>query len=195
LQQEVEKVRDQFVKENSEALYKTFSDEEKETLGEDQAKLLAQMGARLHHDIVSNVLGMVSAKAPEMVLGLLHAQRENQAKEEEFFGEYPHLKAHKDQLTKLAPLVAQQWPEAKGAEFKKKLAQSAAVFLGITPTGAPPTRPTQPAARPPAFQPAAGRGPGAAPQAPTRLPPGATDWGSYDEIIQAEQEGRLSNLG
>ncbi len=192
LQQEVAGVREQFIKENGEALYNTFSDEEKEVLGEDQAKLLSQMGARLHHDIVSNTLAMVAAKAPEMVMGLMTAQRENDAKKEAFFTEYPHLRGQDQALLQIAPIVKQQFPKADAKEFGQKLAAAAQLMLGLAPTQAPVTRPTQPT-RQPAFQPAAGRGPTQAPIV-AKVPPGATDWGSYDEILQAEQEGRLNGL-
>ncbi len=194
LQQAVNDKREAYIQATASDLESTFTDEDIDEFHNDPKKALSKMGARLHHDVVSNILGMVAAHIPQEVARITAARDIHREREEKFFADFPHLKAHRNTVMQVAPLVRQLNPKADDAEFARLLAMAAQMQAGVNPQAQVPTAPQAPARRAPAFQPAGGRQP--APNVQQQRPAnGSADyWGGMDEIIEATENGRFMDL-
>jgi hypothetical protein len=201
LRASVEAQRENFINVAAQSYADSFTDEDVEEFSSNPKVALSKMGARLHFDIVQNTLGMVAARLPEMMTGLMQAQSAHKQAEDAFYGQNPDLRAHDDKIRPIAQMYRQLNPTMPQEQFMANLAGLARMQLGLVQ--AQPQAPVQnPAPQPvvsaqpqrvPAFRPAGSAVPAAA-QRPAGAQPngqGLNEWGMIDVILEADQAGRL----
>lgn len=98
----------------------------------EQARYLARAQARAQVEATASITQMQSEQLPAFVNGIQAARSENQRREDEFFGQYPELRAApKDQLARVFQAVNGLHPNLRGADWSKKAGEMALVSLGI----------------------------------------------------------------
>lgn len=197
LHQALGEKRDEYIKQTASSLEATFTEDDINEFHDNPKVALSKLGARLHHDIVHNMMGMIAAKIPEVVHGLMTVQKESSAREDAFFAEYPHLAPHRSnpQFASIAAMVRQTNPQADAQTYSRLLATMAGTYFGAQPQPQQHTTQRQPQRRaPPGYVPAGGNNPAPA-QRQNRPAPGSADyWGMTYDLDEATEDGRINGL-
>lgn len=194
LQQALEAKRKEYIEATAQSLEGTISDEDVQEFHDNPRKALAKLGAGLHHDVVNNMMGLIASHIPQVVMGLVQANHQNMAKRNAFFAEYPHLEAHESAVGQIALTVRQMNPQLDSQQFGRMVAAIASQQLNLQPAQVAQQPQGQPQRRQPTFQPAGGRQPAPTPQQQRPSVNGQTNWGYVDEIIEAQDGGRMSGF-
>lgn len=188
----MEAQRENFVNKAAQSYVGSFSDEDVEALaGADPAaakQTLAKMAARLHADIVQNVLGMMSQQVPVMVSRMQVVAQQHRQAEDDFYRQYPDLQPHDAAVKQIAAGLRQANPGMTQEMFIPMLVAMARQYAG---SQAPVQQqqqqaPAQVRMAPP-FQPAPAR------SSPRGGQPfngqSQNQWSVIDQIIEAEDRG------
>lgn len=132
-----------------------FSEEDATALQVEPEKVLPKLAARLHANILDNVMRTVAQQAPMLVAQQLRERNETQAAEEAFFSRWQDLRPHADKVQQVAQMWRQMYPQATMQEAIEGVGQAARALLGMgaqasaPPQVAPmaPTVPARPSAR------------------------------------------------
>lgn len=180
--QEVRKALDAGRESYTKALAEHYamSEEEASAVLTEPEKVLPQLAARVHLEVVQNVLGTIAGVLPGVVLGVQQAQVQHKQLEDQFFTAWPQLDRQADMGTVMS--LAQAWraanPTASAEEMVKNVGAMAIVKLGKLPA-APPAQQVAPAVTgQPAYRPAVG--------APSPVQPAQVDnnpWGEMAELL------------
>lgn len=146
--------------------------EDAEALVTDPAKLVPQLLARAHVNIVQNVLRTVGQQMPHLVGGLLEARTRHTEQENEFYARWPQLNRQTDEMTvrQLAAAFRTANPNATKDQMIQMVGAQAVVALNRLQAQAP-AAPQQPPPRQQGFRPAAASSPPAAGVQPTQVNP------------------------
>lgn len=168
--------REIYTKALSESVYKMTEEEAQEVLTSPE-KVLPQLAARVHLEVVQNVLGTMAQTMPGVISGLLQAQKQNTEVMDQFFQKWPQLDRVKDKATvyEVAKVYRQLNPQATMEEMFQAVGATAVVKLGKLPAAAQ-AAPAQPA-KAPAYTPAR--------NAPTVMQPTQTmnPWEAMAEVF------------
>lgn len=181
---EIDKNRQVFTNLLAEKTY-AMSEEESRTLFEDPGKVLPQLAAKVHLEVVQNVLGTLGNVLPHLVSGIQAANAQNQSYLDQFWNAHPTLdrKADHASVMQIAQLFRAQHPNASFEEFTKTVGNIAMVQLNKLPVAAQAAPVAAPAARvapgAQAFTPAAN----GAPPAPQAKPTGEAYWGAFAQEL------------
>lgn len=199
LRESVEANRQNFETALAQSVYK-LNEQEAEQLQDDPATFVPKFMARAHVDIVRNVLGTLSAHMPNVVMGLMEAQRVNAAREETLWNDFPQLDKvkHRDTVVQVAQFVNQMFPQLKEADRIKQVGTYAMMQLGlvgqpakVTGTGTP-AKSAHPALQTPqsipAFTPAAN---GQVPTQTMTSAPQLSPFEAMDQMMQDYESGAL----
>lgn len=179
---ELDRNRDVFTQVLADKTY-AMSEEESRTLFEAPEKVLPRLAAKVHLEVVQNVLGTLGQILPGTIFAVQQAQVQQNALLEDFWGSHPTLdrKADHASVMEIARVYRQQNPSASFDDFKKVVGSTAMVRLGKlpvapgqVPVAVAPVRgaPTAPAAR------------GSTPLAPVAPPSGSDFWGAFAENLE-----------
>lgn len=150
--------RETFAKALAEQVY-PLSEEDCNNLLVEPQKVLPQLAAKVHLEVVQNVLGTLSQVLPGVVFGVQAAQRQQTELEDRFFQAWPTLDRAADytEVMNLARVFRQQFPAASAEEMIKQVGAMAVVKLGKLPAAAAqaPAQQATPAAAQ-AYRPAVG---------------------------------------
>lgn len=111
-----------------------MSEKEADELGftPEQVRYFARMKAEAQIEATVSIARMQAEQLPGVVNGIANARSENQRREDEFFGQWPALRAApKDSLAKIFQAVNQLHPDLKGGDWSRKAGEMAHVSLGI----------------------------------------------------------------
>jgi hypothetical protein len=189
LRQGMEQQRENFVKAAAQSYLPTFSDADIEAIqGTDlnvAKQTMANMAARLHADIAQNILGMVASQVPGMIMRAQVVQAQHQRSADEFYNEFPDLKAHDVTVKQIAGALRAQHPQMPLEQFKPMLVAMARVATGsqVQAVQQPQQVPQQPIRQAPFVPAASGRS--GTPAAQPKL----DQWGFLSEIIEADERG------
>lgn len=140
--------------------------------------VLPKLAAKLHQEVMANVLAMVQAQLPQAVDSITTAKvRESEAKTE-FYSAWPELRGYEQQVLAAGAMFRQINPTAPKEVAVQAIGQLAMQALGLTRSApqAQPAAPPPPQATP--FTPAGGRSGGTPPPKPA-----PTVW---DEMMQVD---------
>lgn len=129
----IEQQKAEFIKELANTRY-ALSEKDADELGltPEQAKLWAQRQATQHVDIVASITQMQAQNLPVFLNGMLEAKTVNQRREDEFFTQWPQLKAQpKDKLVEIFKAVNTLNPDLKGEAWSKRAGEMACLQLGV----------------------------------------------------------------
>ena len=191
LRQGIEATRETVVKQLAQSYESTFTDQDIEAIQGPDPKtakqVIATMAGRIHTDIVQNILGIIASQVPVMIGRVIEARAENDSRTNQFYAQYPDLKAHEQVVNSIAGTLRAQHPQMDAQQFVNLVASMARVSLGLQTPVQPqaPVAPQAPLIRQPAFQPAAPTGRG--PTAPVSRQ--GNQWGILSEIIGADDAG------
>jgi hypothetical protein len=192
----VEAQREQFVQVAAQGYRDSFTEADVEEFQTNPREGLSKMAARLHADIVQNVLSMVSSQVPKMISSLQVAQTANKEREDVFFSQNPDLSQHRAVVNNVARTYRAMNPHMDAVTFSQHVAQLARMQAGLAPTTvqqqpAPQALPgTVVAPQPRAFAPAGAAHPpaNAAPNGNVQ-PQANSGWAFMDQILEADQQG------
>lgn len=128
--------------------------------------VLPKLAAKLHQEVMANVLAMVQAQLPQAVDSITTAKvRESEAKTE-FYSAWPELRGYEQQVLAAGAMFRQINPSAPKETAIQAIGQLAMQALGLSRSApqAQPTTPPAPQATP--FTPAGGRSGGTPPPRP-----------------------------
>jgi len=138
LQREVEKNKDIFTKALADTVYK-LNDDELVRLDTEPDKIIPEMLAKTHVQIVQNVLSTVAQQLPAAISGYLQAEKEQTRLEDAFFNAWPQLDRTKDKavVMQFASAYRSANPKATFAEMTKIVGAQALVALNKFQAAAP----------------------------------------------------------
>lgn len=128
-----------------------LSAEEVEALNEDMPAGVARLMAKSFLRSQQHLLGQLANIVPALLERHLAVTRVHSEAMDEFFGKFPDLRAHRDEVLKTAQLYRQLHPQTPRAEAIETVGRMMLAMKGITPTA--PASPTAPNGRPPASPP------------------------------------------
>jgi len=183
IQQELERNAPQFEKAVAERVY-ALRPEEIEALQSEPEKIVPQLMARAHVNIVRNVVSTLAAQLPQVVHGLIAASKQHQTLQDKFYEAWPQLdpKKHGPDVAKMAAAYRQLNPNATFEEMVRTVGAQSVVALGLlaqTPTKVA-------AVKAPAFQPAASSA-----AAGGALVPPENGFAEFARYVLADQEGKF----
>lgn len=159
-----------------------LSEDDAKTLFEAPEKVLPQLAAKVHLEVVQNVLGTLAQVLPAQIAAVQQAQVTNKSLLDDFWNSHPTLDRQADHaaVMQLAQLYRAQNPNASFEEFKQVVGAQAMVALKKLPIAAPPTVQPSAPARP---QPHVPAGRGGVPLAPTGQPTREDFWAGFAEHL------------
>ena len=135
VRQEIDKSRDVF----TEALTQHYamSEEDASAVLTEPEKVLPQLAARVHLEVVQNVLGTIAQTMPAVVTGILEAQKQQTGLVDQFFEKWPTLDRGSDlgPVMELGRIWRQHNLQGTPEEFIQKVGAMAVVQLGKLPAG------------------------------------------------------------
>lgn len=145
LEQEVAKNREVFEKALQEQVYK-LSEGEQEELRENVEVAVPKLMARMHVNVVQNMLATIAQQLPQVVGGLVQARTRSAERENSFYQRWPQLnrEQHGDTVKQLARSFMHANPQADFDTAVRMIGAQALVALNL-PMGTP-NAPAQPAA-------------------------------------------------
>lgn len=181
---EVDKNRQVYTNLLAEKVY-GMSDDDAKALFETPEKVLPALAAKVHLEVVQNVLGTLAQILPSQIAAVQQVQTQQKALLDDFWTSHPTLdpKADHAAVMQLAQLFRVQNPNASFDEFKRVVGSQAMVMLNKLPaaSGTPARVVTPPGApRTPAHKPA---GQGTSPLAPTGQASPNDFWGAFSEQL------------
>lgn len=181
---EVDKNRQVYTDLLAEKVYGMNEDDAK-ALFETPEKVLPALAAKVHLEVVQNVLGTLAQILPGQIAAVQQVQTQQAALLDDFWNSHPTLdrKTDRDSVMQLAQLYRAQNPNASFEEFKRVVGSQAMVMLNKLPVAAgTPARTVVPpgAPRTPAHRPA---GQGTPPLAPTGETSPNDFWGAFAEHL------------
>lgn len=129
-----------------------FSDEDATALQVEPEKVLPKMAARLHMEVLDNVMQHVYKALPDVIKSYTVAESREEKAQNEFFGAWPELRGHTKQVLQMGQMYRQMNPTASPQEAIQRIGEMTMVALGKQrkPTGetvpAPQQAPFKPAA-------------------------------------------------
>lgn len=110
-----------------------LSQEELEGIQVEPEKVLPKLMARVHVNAVQGVLRHVAQQMPAMVHGLIHAQSEHKAREDEFFKAWPQLDRtkHGQDIVRAGQVFRQLNPQATLQDFIKQVGAQVVIAHGL----------------------------------------------------------------
>lgn len=128
--------------------------------------VLPKLAAKLHQDIMTNVLAVMQAHLPQAVETVTAQRiRESEAKQE-FYSAWPELKGYEKQVLAAGAMFRQINPTAPKEQAVQAIGQLAMQALGLTRAVAPTAPPPAPVPQAVPFTPAGGRSGGTPPPKP-----------------------------
>lgn len=107
-----------------------FSEEDTLAIQTEPEKILPKMAARLHQEVMDNVMQQVYRIMPNVVQGLQKdTAREEQAKGE-FYGAWPQLKGQEDKVLRMGAMFRQLNPGASAQEAIQQIGKLTMLALG-----------------------------------------------------------------
>lgn len=180
---EVDKNRDTYTQLLAEKVY-GLSEDDAKTLFEAPEKVLPNLAAKVHLEVVQNVLGTLAQILPSQIAAVQQVQSQQNALLDDFWNSHPTLdrKTDHQHVMQLARLYRAQNPNASFEEFKRVVGSQAMVMLNKLPVAnAPVVQPTAPpATRAQAYRPA---GQGTPPLAPTGQTSPNDFWAGFSEQL------------
>lgn len=127
--EELAKYREQF----QGALEKSyaFSDEEATALQIEPEKVLPKMAARLHMEVLDNVMQHVYNAMPGVIQQYTVATSREEKAQTEFFGAWPELKGHDSQVLQMGQMYRQMNPTASPQEAIQRIGEMTMAALGM----------------------------------------------------------------
>lgn len=149
--------RETFAKALAEQVY-PLSEEDCNNLLVEPQKVLPQLAAKVHLEVVQNVLGTLSQVLPGVVFGVQAAQRQQTELEDRFFQAWPTLDRAADytEVMNLARVFRQQFPAASAEEMIQQVGAMAVVKLGKLPAAQAAQAPAAATPAAQAYRPAVG---------------------------------------
>jgi len=140
----------------SEALeaHYAFDEEQATALQVEPEKVLPKLAARLHMEVLDNVMQHVYKALPNVIQSYTETSSRETKAQEEFYGAWPELKGHDQQVLQMGQMYRQMNPAATPQEAIQRIGEMTMVALGKkraqaaaeqTPA-APPAPPYRPAA-------------------------------------------------
>lgn len=162
-----------------------MSEDDAKALFETPEKVLPQLAAKVHLEVVQNVLGTLAQILPAQIAAVQQAQVQNNSLLDDFWNSHPTLDRNTDHATvvQLAQMFRAQNPNASFEDFKRMVGAQAMVALNKLPVAAPAagSAPAPAPARLPAHRPAAQGGPPLAPKGGSQT---AEDyWGGFSQML------------
>lgn len=144
LEQEVAKNREVFEKALQEQVYK-LSDKEQDELRDNVEVAVPKLMARMHVNVVQNMLATIAQQLPQVVGGLVQARTRSAERENSFYQRWPQLDRakHGDTVKQLARSFMHANPTADFDTAVRMVGAQALVALNL-PVGTP-NAPAQPA--------------------------------------------------
>lgn len=157
--------------------YSMSEDEAAEVLTSPE-KVLPQLAAKVHLEVVQAVLGTLSQALPGVVMGVQSAQQQHSELIGKFFEAWPTLDRSADvgTVTELARVYRAQNPGASFDDMVKNVGAMAVVKLGKLPQAQAAPVAAQPASAP--YQPAS-----RAPMIPQPAQQETSPWAAYAELL------------
>lgn len=186
LRGEITKNREKVIEVLQKAYEDTFTDDDMVEFASEPKKALSKMGARLHVDLVQNMLGTIANQLPQMVIGMMEAQKQHATAEGVFWDKWPQLDREKDKpaVMQIFQVFRQMNPTATAEQAIQMVGAQAMVALNRL-QAAPVAQAAVPAARQAPFQPA---GNGAAPP-PGGAPQNLSPWERMSMVMDADDKG------
>lgn len=143
---------------------------------------LSKMAGRLHMQAMTAAFTQMVNALPQLVPQVVAHAESKKRSEEEFYSEYPELRAHEAVVNQVAFPLAQANPKLSRADLMKRIAAATAMTVGVIPAKL--RQEQSPAAPQPQMQPAA---PTAALSAASGVPAGQpkTMW---DVLVEAPSD-------
>lgn len=131
-----------------------FSEEEVLSLQTEPEKVLPQMAARLHMEVLDNVMQHVYQALPNVIQSHTQSSLREQKAQEEFFGAWPELRGAEQQVLQMGQMFRQMNPKATPQEAIQRIGEITMAALGKKRATAPAAE-TFPEPPPAPFRPAA----------------------------------------
>ncbi len=131
-----------------------FDEEQATALQVEPEKVLPKLAARLHMEVLDNVMQHVYSALPNVIQSYTETSTREQKAQDEFFGAWPELKGHDQQVLQMGQMYRQMNPAATPQEAIQRIGEMTMVALGKqrkaavgeapAPTVPPPYRPAAP---------------------------------------------------
>lgn len=112
------------------------------------AETLSKLAGRLHMQSMTAAFTQVMNALPQMVPQITEQAQRRQSNEEEFYTEYPELKAHANAVNAIAVPLANASPGLGREELKQRIAAAAAMAVGVVPAKLQKLQAAQPVSSP-----------------------------------------------
>lgn len=131
-----------------------FDEEQATALQVEPEKVLPKLAARLHMEVLDNVMQHVYSALPNVIQSYTEMSSREMKAQEEFYGAWPELKGHDQQVLQMGQMYRQMNPAATPQEAIQRIGEMTMAALGKkraqavaeqTPA-APPAPPYRPAA-------------------------------------------------
>lgn len=130
-----------------------FSEDDALALQTEPEKVLPQMAARLHMEVLDNVMQHVYQALPTVIESTTQGSVREQKAQEEFYGAWPELREHGAQVLQMGQMYRQMNPKATPQEAIQRIGELTMVALGLKRAEAPGAQAPETPAAP--FRPAA----------------------------------------
>jgi len=130
-----------------------LSEEDALLLQMEPEKVIPQMAAKLHLEVLDHVRSLMNSVVPSIVESYTQSTVRNTKAKDEFFSAFPELANYEDQVIEIGTMFRKLNPKASPEEAIKRIGETTMAALGLTRRQSGSEAPTAPAARP--FQPAA----------------------------------------
>lgn len=130
----------------------TLDEETREVLDSEPSKVLPQLMANMHMQILSGGVAQMTNLMPTLMQQYAQAEKANTAAEQEFFTEYPELKGREQEVVQVAQMYRRTYPQAPADKAAKDIAALSMLQLKIAPRQYQEPAVAQAPARPPVPQ-------------------------------------------
>jgi hypothetical protein len=118
------------------ASFYSFDEDAALRLQTEPEKVLPQLAARLHMDVMKNIMTQMQMAVPQMIQGITANNAREQSAQNVFYTAWPELKGYDQQVLHVGRMFRQMNPNASPDEAVKRIGEIALATLGIQ-------RPTQ----------------------------------------------------
>jgi hypothetical protein len=127
--------KEAFIAELSMNYEQAVTPEEKETIGEDTAKVMARMAAKLHAEVYESSIRALFTQLPVAVLAFEAQRSQHTSAESQFDERWPELKDRKEAVGRIAKVYRQTNPSATTEQAIADIGAISMQTLGLSTTG------------------------------------------------------------
>jgi hypothetical protein len=113
------------------ASFYTFNEDDAVRVQTEPEKVLPQLAARLHMDVMKNVMAQMQAAVPQMIQQMQAVNTREQSAQELFYKAWPELKGFDQQVLQVGRMFRQMNPNASPDEAVKRIGEIALATLGM----------------------------------------------------------------